>query len=107
AGFGAAGFLGPGAGAGVEPAVFDGAGLASAAAESSFGFATPSASSAALPFRATGGAIAEEGALTNSPISFSLARTTLLSTPSSVAISCTRGFATFLLSGSTPDRREP
>lgn len=68
---------------------------------------TPSASSAAFTFRATGGATADELALTNSPISFSLARTTLLSTPISEAISCTRGFATFLLSGFTPDRREP
>lgn len=68
---------------------------------------TPSASRAAFTFRATGGATADELALTNSPISFSLARTTLLSTPISEAISCTRGFATFLLSGFTPDRREP
>src|SRR3546814_15438297 len=44
----------------------------------------------------------DEGPLTNSPSSFSFARATLLSTPSSEAISCTRGFATILLSGGLP-----
>jgi hypothetical protein len=44
--------------------------------------------------------------LTNSPSSFSFARATLLSTPSSEAISCTRGFATILLSGVYPDRAD-
>jgi hypothetical protein len=44
----------------------------------------------------------EDGLLTNSPSSFSFARATLLSTPSSDAISCTRGFATILLSEVSP-----
>jgi hypothetical protein len=45
----------------------------------------------------------EDGPLTNSPISLSFASATLLSTPSSLATSCTRGFAaTILLSGAHP-----
>ena len=100
-GFGAG--FGPGFGA---PAAFLAAGFA-AASPSPWALVTPSASRAALTLRATGGAMLDEDALTNSPISLSLARTTLLSTPISAAISCTRGFATFLLSGFTPDRREP
>ncbi len=95
-----------GPGLGPLPAGFLAAGFA-AAPPSPWDLVTPSASRAALTFRATGGAMLDEDALTNSPISLSLARTTLLSTPISAAISCTRGFATFLLSGFTPDRREP
>lgn len=64
-------------------------------------------SNAARSLRATGGSIVEEGLLTNSPSSFSFARATLLSMPSSDAISCTRGFATVLLSGVRPDRGGP
>ena len=53
---------------------------------------------ASLSRRATGGSIVEDALLTNSPISLSLARTTLLSTPSSFASSCTRALpATGLL----------
>ncbi len=64
---------------------------------------SPSASRAARSLRATGGSMVDEGPLTNSPSSLSFARAILLSTPSSDAISCTRGLAaTILLSGSTP-----
>jgi len=45
----------------------------------------------------TGGSIVDDADFTNSPISLSLARTTLLSTPSSFASSWTRTFATLLL----------
>jgi hypothetical protein len=92
AGAGAAGRAGPG-----RP----GRG-ACAAGACSAGLAVPSAWRAARSFRATGGSMVEEGLLTNSPSSFSFARATLLSTPSSEAISCTRGFATILLSGAYP-----
>ena len=58
----------------------------------------PLAGNASLSRRATGGSIVEDALLTNSPISLSLARTTLLSTPSSFASSCTRALpATGLL----------
>ena len=66
----------------------------------------PSEARAARSLRATGGSIVDEGLLTNSPSSLSLARATLLSTPSSEAISCTRGFATILLSGVHPGRAD-
>ncbi len=45
----------------------------------------------------TGGSTVDDADLTNSPISLSLARTTLLSTPSSLASSWTRTLATLLL----------
>jgi hypothetical protein len=48
--------------------------------------------------RTTGGSTVDDADLTNSPMSWSLARTTLLSTPSSFASSYTRTFATALLS---------
>jgi hypothetical protein len=54
---------------------------------------------ASIKRRATGGSIVDEALVTNSPISFNLARTTLLSIPSCFANSCTRTFATFLLRG--------
>jgi hypothetical protein len=48
--------------------------------------------------RATGASTVDDALLTNSPISLSFARTTLLSTPSSFASSCTRALpATGLL----------
>lgn len=64
---------------------------------------------AARSLRATGGSMVDEGLLTNSPSSFSFASATLLSTPSSEAISCTRGFAfaTVLLSGGLPRQGRP
>jgi len=54
---------------------------------------------ASIKRRATGGSIVDEALVTNSPISFNLASTTLLSIPSCFANSCTRTFATFLLRG--------
>ncbi len=47
--------------------------------------------------RTTGGSTVDDADLTNSPMSWSLARTTLLSTPSSLASSYTRTLATALL----------
>ncbi len=52
----------------------------------------------------TGGSTVDEADLTNSPISLSLVRTTLLSTPSSFASSWTRTLATLLLFGPGPRR---
>src|SRR6202040_2173512 len=58
----------------------------------------PPASMVARSRRATGASMVLDADLTNSPISFSLASTVLLSTPSSFASSCTRGLpATALL----------
>ena len=69
--------------------------------------AVPSATSASRSLRATGGSMVDEGLLTNSPSSFSFASATLLSTPSSEAISCTRGFATASpVWGLTPNRAD-
>lgn len=97
------GALGPGLAAAGLPAACLAAGFSSA-----LGLSDPSASMAARSLRATGGSIVDEGLLTNSPSSFSFASATLLSTPSSAAISCTRGLAaTILLSGSVcPDRAD-
>src|SRR5690606_1585630 len=55
----------------------------------------------------TGGSTVDDADLTNSPISLSLARTTLLSTPSSLASSCTRTLATLLLLVRAVRRRGP
>src|SRR5699024_5569020 len=52
--------------------------------------------------RTTGASTVDEADLTNSPSSPSLARTVLLSTPSSLASSWTRSFATSLLSRPVP-----
>lgn len=96
------GAFGPGVGApGLAAEGFAAAGLAAAGFSSALGLAESSASMAARSLRATGGSIVDEGLLTNSPSSFSFASANLLSTPSSAAISCTRGLAaTILLSGS-------
>src|SRR5262245_4943614 len=51
---------------------------------------------ASVSLRTTGASIVEDADLTNSPISVSLAITTLLSTPNSLASSYTRTFATAL-----------
>jgi hypothetical protein len=104
--------LGPGVGAeeapglGEEPLDFD-AGFAAGVA-SGADFSEPSASIAARSLRATGGSMVDEGLFTNSPSSLSFASAILLSTPSSAAISCTRGLpATILLSESVhPDRAD-
>lgn len=93
---GAAGRAGPG-----RPAAGRGEAAGAAGADAPAD-AEPSASRAARSLRATGGSIVEDGLLTNSPSSLSFARAILLSTPSSEAISCTRGFATILLSGGLP-----
>jgi hypothetical protein len=59
---------------------------------------SPLPGNASLSLRATGASTVDDALLTNSPISLSLARTTLLSTPSSFASSCTRALpATGLL----------
>lgn len=69
--------------------------------------AAPSVANAARSLRATGGSMLDDGPLTNSPISLSFAKATLLSMPSSEATSCTRGFAaTFLLSGGLPSQAD-
>lgn len=83
------------------------AGFAAAAgAASPDDFREASDSMAARSLRATGGSMVEEGLLTNSPSSLSFASAILLSTPSSAAISCTRGLpATILLSGVGPPRQ--
>src|SRR4051794_39268453 len=51
---------------------------------------------ASVSLRTTGASIVEDAERTNSPISWSLAITTLLSTPNSLASSYTRTFATTL-----------
>jgi hypothetical protein len=51
-----------------------------------------------MSLRTTGASTVDDAERTNSPISWSLARTTLLSIPSCFANSCTRTFDTFLLS---------
>ncbi len=109
--FGAAGRAGPGVGPdGRAPGVAAGRagpGRAPGRDAAAAGLASedpddPSAARAARSLRATGGSMVDEGLLTNSPSSFSFASATLLSTPSSEAISCTRGFATILLSEGLP-----
>jgi hypothetical protein len=72
---------------------------------SSFGFASGNAS---LSFFATGGAIVDEPLFTNSPSSASLAKATLESIPSSLAMSYTRGSATyFSCLGPSPRQGRP
>jgi hypothetical protein len=51
-----------------------------------------------MSLRTTGASTVDDAERTNSPISWSFARTTLLSIPSCFANSCTRTFDTFLLS---------
>lgn len=100
-----AAFLAGATSAGVTPAGADGggAGLAVAAfAGADFAGADgPAEAPAAISSRsrrATGASTVLDADLTNSPISFSLARTVLLCTPSSLASSCTRALpATALL----------
>lgn len=72
-------------------------GAASAASLGSLEREALSASNAARNLRATGGSMLDEGPLTNSPSSLSFASATLLSTPNSLATSCTRGFAATVL----------
>jgi len=117
----AAGFSGAGAGAAASGAGFSaagaafgagfgwGLGVADLAAGAAFaaglsaGAASPPPAARSSPPNwsvnrfTTGGSTVEDADLTNSPISLSLARTTLLSTPSSLASSWTRTLATLLL----------
>ncbi len=89
------------------------AGFAGAALRGAPGFAAdlpalpPGPCSASVNLRTTGASIVEDAERTNSPSSWSLAMTTLLSTPNSLASSYTRTLATSLLyrSGLPPDRR--
>ncbi|OBY31946.1 hypothetical protein ACT18_09435 [Mycolicibacter kumamotonensis] len=79
-------------------AVFAGAGAADlagalAAGSSAFGAALPPPNDSRRR-RATGASTVEDADLTNSPCSLSRASTSLLVTPSSLANSCTRAFAT-------------
>lgn len=107
AGFSAAGAAGAsGAAAGASA----GAGLAASLVSALAGAAGAEVAAAALscsPYSflnrfATGGSMVEDADLTNSPISFSFSRTNLLSTPNSLASSCTRGLATLLLLARAP-----
>src|SRR5690606_14794624 len=93
--------FGPGTGAPVLAAEEADAAAALLSSALPAGLADGSAEMAARSLRATGGSMVDEGLFTNSPSSLSFARANLLSTPSSAAISCTRGLAaTILLSGS-------
>lgn len=99
---GAEGFLG-GAGRAVTRGSFAVAAVVVAAAAGADGVlgalgAPEPAAKASFSRRATGASTVLDADLTNSPISLSLARTFLLSTPSSFASSCTRALpATALL----------
>lgn len=97
----AAGFLprpglatGAGLTAGARCSDGAGAGVLRSAADAP-GFASPFWK-AFFNLRATGASTVEEADFTNSPMSLSLSRTVLLSTPKSLASSYTRFFATLL-----------
>ncbi len=98
----AAGLAGPGVG---------GVGLPGAALRGAAGLAAGRPEplpcwKASVSLRTTGASMVEDAERTNSPSSWSLAMTTLLSTPSSLASSYTRTFATsLLLVRIPPDRR--
>jgi hypothetical protein len=94
---GACGRAGPGRGAARPPLPSDWAGAAGAAAAARlpWGFG-PWAANSSLSLRTTGASTVEDAERTNSPISWSLAITALLSTPNSFASSYTRTFATAL-----------
>lgn len=92
AALGAATSAGAPAGAAGVAGAAGAAGVAAAAGASKF----------ALNRRATGASTVLEADLTNSPISLSLARTVLLSTPSSLASSCTRALPATALLTSRP-----
>jgi hypothetical protein len=84
--------------------------LASGFGFSAFGFSAGFSffGYAARSLAATGGAMVEEPLFTYSPSSSSFARATLVSIPSSLAMSYTRGSATeFLLSGANPKQGRP
>jgi hypothetical protein len=99
---------------------FSAGGAATSASARARPFAAPRVAAAAFPapfaalaawpansslsLRTTGASIVEDADLTNSPISWSLAITALLSTPNSLASSYTRTFATALLYSARSDR---
>jgi hypothetical protein len=86
-------------------AAFGAAGFAFAFASGSFLAGFSFLGKAARSFSATGGVMVEEPPLTYSPSSSSLAKATLVSIPTSLAMSYTRGSATcFLLFGAYPNR---
>jgi hypothetical protein len=97
AGAGAGGRAGPGRGAGRPPLpswpAGAGPGWPCDRLPGAFG---PWAANSSLSLRTTGASIVEDAERTNSPISWSLAITALLSTPNSFASSYTRTFATAL-----------
>ena len=107
----AAGFSGS-AGFGATGASLAGASGLAAFGAAGFAFASGSflagfsfLGKAARSFSATGGVMVEEPPLTYSPSSSSLAKATLVSIPTSLAMSYTRGSATcFLLFGAYPNR---
>lgn len=111
-GFGAAGRAPSARGAGEVPCAAEGAGDAGAgfgaagegaALRGAPGLAAvlpalpPGPCKASVNLRTTGASIVEDAERTNSPSSWSLAMTTLLSTPNSLASSYTRTLATSLL----------
>lgn len=109
-GAGAAGAAGVSAAAGLGAGGRGAAGRAACAGEGAAGFAGAALRGAGLPpplpcwrasvnLRTTGASMVEDAERTNSPSSWSLAMTTLLSTPNSLASSYTRTLATSLLLG--------
>lgn len=101
AGAGAFGAAGPGAGA----AGRDAAGrFADGAAAGAAALAAPAPGYASRSFFTTGASIVDEAERTNSPNSCSLVTASLEVIPSSLASSCTRTLATFLLSRSAPSQ---
>jgi len=84
---GAAAALGAGAALAAAPALGAGADFLTAASPAP----ADSLANSSRSLRATGASTVEDADFTNSPMSFSLASTVLLSTPSSRASSCTRG----------------
>ncbi|GCD96385.1 hypothetical protein EHYA_04070 [Embleya hyalina] len=99
-GVGAPAGRGPGAGAGREAPCGEGAPCdapGEAGGRGARRVGPPSVLSASVNLRTTGASIVEDAERTNSPSSWSLAMTTLLSTPNSLASSYTRTFATSLL----------
>jgi hypothetical protein len=90
--------LGATGAAGAALAAFAGAAFLAGAAVPVDWAAVLTSPSASFNLRTTGGSTVDDADFTNSPRSFSFARTVLLSTPSSLASSCTRAFpATVLL----------
>ena len=99
---GALGAAGPGAGAGrVAAGLADALGAAAGASDFE---AAAAAGNALRSFRTTGASMVEEAERTNSPSSCSLVTASLEVIPSSLASSCTRTLATFLLSRSAPSQ---